>query len=621
MRSLPNDLTWKVLSKLCKQFDESISNDALRLAINELIEIIRSRDIHGYVAWCKSAASLKRISKLRDASLREIRMLRLLTCFIKYQGFTGNNLEVVAFQKFIENEARCEKFNTSGYFSNSESARFVLLDSPVRYMREFISAVCGKYHSRIFDGYQNGPGASIGRRGIRACEALKQLPPYSVNKSCKSLVDDRFRSLSRMKCILDAKLHDGFEYDNFYAINEEASLEFVPKDATSLRTITIGNTVNVGFQLAVSEYLRRRLNKLFGINLFTQEHNQTLAKYGSIDGSFATIDLSNASDTLSLGLLNLFPLQFAEAIYKLREHKWKHQYLGSGSFAKISAMGNGLTFTLQSIIYASIVYAACRMNNFPWCADVIAIHGDDIVVPDFLFFDVCYLLKSFGMSVNTDKTFYRNSVRESCGHDYFKGERVDRFTVKEVITNVTDIIKVTNSFKAWGDRYDIDLSSVCQYLIGFLEKKEQFYGPNFPEITYEWIRRDLSPFRPFYHKDFQRWFYSLKRYRLERPTQAPMVFSVKPTFTPLVGDIPFRGEKRSVFGKWSSVSHFFFEMKNSQTFSAHMPKFPVWDRLDELLVNSDVVADCLRFKEAVTVKKERSLLPFEKWARVTTTSI
>lgn len=618
MRSLPNTLPWKVLAKLCRIFEESVESESLRSVLNQFVEAIRSRDVSAYIAICKSSASLRSINRSSGCTLRDIRMIRLLTCFIKYQGFIldTDKLESEAFENFRKAEDSCENFNSTGYFSGNWNSRHALLDSPVRYMKEFISAVCGRFTTSIFKGYLNGPGASVGCRGLRACEIFKALPPFTVNRSCASfggflLQSDLYSASSNAESFS----HGSFP-SRFFSYNEHAHLEFVKKDATALRTITIGNTVNVSLQLALSEHLRKRFKKIFGVNLYTQEHNQLLANYGSLDGSFATIDLKSASDTLALGLLNLFPLSWAEVIFRVREHSWKHKRFGCQPFAKISAMGNGLTSTLQSIIYASIIYAVFRMNNFPWTADIIAVHGDDIVVPDFMFFDVCFLLKEFGMKINVEKTFFKGKVRESCGHDYFSGDRIDRFTVKEKVEKAVDIIKLHNSFKEWGDRFDIDLSPVLTYLLGYLEKKELCYGPNLPNITYEWIRTCDPPGRPFYHKDYQRFFYRIKRYKIERPSSAPkrsLSYSVN---TPLVGNISFPCGRVSIFGdKFEYMSHFLSRTSLFKAFMSHLDSGIGYstEQYDNKLSSSDIVSDCLQLKEAVVVKKTFSLIPFEQW--------
>lgn len=618
MRSLPAGLPWKILAKVCRIFDESIESEQTRDILNLFIEAIRTRNTGLYIALCKGQASLKQLNKLEGCSIRDVRMIRLLTCFVKYQGFILDpDLEQAAFNKFQIAEKRCKEFNDSGFFSGVWNPAHAILDSPIKYMKEFISAVCGRFSPSLFTGYFNGPGASIGCRGLSACEAIKTLPPYSVNQSCAGFAQRFFITSKRLHIIsLAERFASGSYPTNIFHYNEYADLQFVPKDATSLRTITIGNTVNVSFQLALSEHLRNRLRKVFGVNLKTQEYNQLLALYGSLDGSFATIDLESASDTLALGLLNLFPTKWAEAIFRIREHRWSHPKFGSQYFHKISAMGNGLTFTLQSIIYSSVVYAAFRMNNFPWNADILAIHGDDIVIPDFIFFDVCYLLKSIGMKINTEKTFYRGRIRESCGKDYFSGKRIDRFTVKNEIKIVTDIIKVRNSFKAWADLYDIDLSPVLSFLESYLEKKEAFRGPNLPDVTYEWLRTDIPSIKPFYHKEYQRFFYRVKTYKIIRPTSAPIRKITSNLYTPLVGDITFACGTFSVFGsKNSDISHFISEMKLFESFNSHLPKTlgNSADKIDELLISSDIVADCLRLKEAVIVKRTSTLLPLEQW--------
>jgi hypothetical protein len=150
-----------------------------------------------------------------------------------------------------------------------------------------------------------------------------------------------------------------------------------------------------------------------------------LARQGSRDGSFATIDLSMASDTLahacvvlllSTPWLNIFEM-FRSAAYRA---PW-----GRGVYAKFSSMGNGYTFTLETLIFA----AACRAVG----SRQFAVYGDDIVIETEFVLPLLRLLKYLGFSVNEEKSFVNphSRFRESCGHDYYDGHYVTPFYLRE----------------------------------------------------------------------------------------------------------------------------------------------------------------------------------------------
>lgn len=84
-------------------------------------------------------------------------------------------------------------------------------------------------------------------------------------------------------------------------------VEFVPKNYKTHRTIACEPTGNLPLQLAFDTYCKSQLRKR-GIDLSDQFRSQQRALEGSIDGSFATVDLAAASDTISLNTVaTLFP--------------------------------------------------------------------------------------------------------------------------------------------------------------------------------------------------------------------------------------------------------------------------------------------------------------------------
>jgi hypothetical protein len=91
-----------------------------------------------------------------------------------------------------------------------------------------------------------------------------------------------------------------------------------------------------------------------------------LARLGSIDGSYATIDLKSASDTLSNRLIHkLFPKQFLLFADMLRV---KYVDMPDGRRVKLgmySTMGNGYTFALQTAVFLSVVVAVYDVLGIP----------------------------------------------------------------------------------------------------------------------------------------------------------------------------------------------------------------------------------------------------------------
>ncbi len=195
---------------------------------------------------------------------------------------------------------------------------------------------------------------------------------------------------------------------------EANRIEFVPKNWKTDRTIACEAEGNSLLQLAGDAYIKRQLKKI-RVNLRNQSTNQEMAKQGSIDGSLATIDLSMASDTLSFNTVALLlPFEWFQYFDDVRSHFASGRGIDSKmKYAKFSSMGNGATFTLETLVFAT----ACRAVG----SKTYSVYGDDIVIETELVDKLLKLFKFLGFSVNTDKSFTAGPFRESCGTNWFSG--------------------------------------------------------------------------------------------------------------------------------------------------------------------------------------------------------
>jgi hypothetical protein len=205
---------------------------------------------------------------------------------------------------------------------------------------------------------------------------------------------------------------------------ERNVIALVPKSWKTYRTIAKEPTHSLPFQLALDGFLKTKLRK-WGIDLSSQHKNQELARLGSIDGSWATIDLEMASDTLSLNAVAwMLPPEWYKLFLSFRSSCYSAPW-GDGSYAKFSSMGNGYTFTLETLIFT----AACRAVGARQCA----VYGDDIVVESVYTTSVVKLLSFLGFRTNATKTFCHpdSRFRESCGCDYYRGQYITPFYLRE----------------------------------------------------------------------------------------------------------------------------------------------------------------------------------------------
>jgi len=237
-----------------------------------------------------------------------------------------------------------------------------------------------------------------------------------------------------------------------------ARLRFVPKNLKVARSICMEPNTLMFFQQAVS----CRFIELVGCSSFSnfirledQTVNQKLAQFGSYTGEIDTLDLSSASDSLSLELVRrVFPPSWLIPMIATRSHS---AYLPNGEIfrlRKFAPMGSALCFPTQCLIFVSVcIYAAClytyesshvdiefldwltpqkilyviglfqlHTGYFRGAFQPLAVYGDDICVDSRLTNIIKSILSRLGFTVNEQKSFCSSqSFRESCGKFFLSG--------------------------------------------------------------------------------------------------------------------------------------------------------------------------------------------------------
>lgn len=217
---------------------------------------------------------------------------------------------------------------------------------------------------------------------------------------------------------------------------EACKIATVPKTSLTDRTIGIEPRGNMFLQKGVGNFLRRRLKK-FGCDLDDQSLNQGLAQR-AFSSKLATIDLEGASDSFSSELLHLlFPPDFANYIDDIR---CKYYLLGTEThrFNKVSSMGNGFTFELESLLFYCIAMVTSEFS------EDCSVYGDDIIVPQQYVSSTIEALVSCGFVVNNDKSFTSGNFFESCGRHYWKERDVTPIYQKENVGDDVEKIRFFN---------------------------------------------------------------------------------------------------------------------------------------------------------------------------------
>lgn len=214
----------------------------------------------------------------------------------------------------------------------------------------------------------------------------------------------------------------------------------VPKDSQKDRGCCVEASLAVALQLDAGEAIVRRVEKAYQVDMAqAPDYHKWLAQLASRLGTFATIDLSNASDTVARRLVELLlPDDWYAMLNSLRARttaiEGKVVYL-----EKFSSMGNGFTFPLETLLFRTLCAAVGSH-----CASVF---GDDIIIETEHAKDLLAALRFFGFTPNAKKTFCEGPFRESCGGDYFEGQAVRPHFLKELPTEPQHWVALANGLR------------------------------------------------------------------------------------------------------------------------------------------------------------------------------
>lgn len=219
----------------------------------------------------------------------------------------------------------------------------------------------------------------------------------------------------------------------------------VPKTLKTPRIIAVEPTCMQYMQQALARLIVDELEKdddLSPLIGFTdQGPNRSMACEGSITGSLATLDLSEASDRVLnqhvVALFSRFP-SLCDGIQACRTTKADVPGHGVIPLAKFASMGSGLCFPVEAMVFLSIIVdtiASCL--NRPVTRQLVhelqgrvRVYGDDIIVPVEFARAVEDALESEGLKVNHNKSFLTGNFRESCGGDFYNGTWVTPVRVR-----------------------------------------------------------------------------------------------------------------------------------------------------------------------------------------------
>jgi hypothetical protein len=234
-----------------------------------------------------------------------------------------------------------------------------------------------------------------------------------------------------------------------------AVVEYVPKSVLKNRLISKEPTAMMFAQSDLAEILVHQIEKKsLHIYLRDQSRSRRLAQIGSIAGVYDTVDLSSASDSVTLTHVTrifrdtyILPYLLAcrTPVALISNRKGDKSYVVE--LEKFAPMGSKICFPVESLVFAVVCELAVRtcsghrsrMNDY-------LVYGDDIVIKSQYTPMLQLLLSWLHFKVNTLKTFSGTSsfeFREACGIEAVLGVDVTPLRVPRRYTGALHLSELS----------------------------------------------------------------------------------------------------------------------------------------------------------------------------------
>jgi len=208
-----------------------------------------------------------------------------------------------------------------------------------------------------------------------------------------------------------------------------ARVVLVPKDSRGPRLISMEplafQWIQQGLSQAMVSHVERNHLTKWGVRFTDQKPNRWGALLGSQSGKYATLDLNEASDRVTVGLVRLlFPEPLLGCLEACRSLGTELPDGDRVIFHKFAPMGSALCFPVLALTVWSLLTSGLRALGAHVDSDDVYVYGDDVIVPTEMAENAICILETFGLKINRDKSCTKGFFRESCGMDAFRGEPV-----------------------------------------------------------------------------------------------------------------------------------------------------------------------------------------------------
>lgn len=424
----------KTLPSLGKAIDKALSSQEQILTVPPGFNIREGTNLPTFCGDLFSTVFSQDGRILDKVNVQSIRHLRQLT-YLYYKlelpyadeekqavldRFTKTEEEIAKFNKLFAEIAKAVDCNPKGF----DRVTPIEYSRIIRQARRLLSGVFSGFDPRDIVP-KHGPGAVSTKEVLHRKYMFRRLNPRI---HAYWPYDAYFYASGGHVCDRMDELNSLPERD------EPAQVILVPKDSRGPRIISEEpleiQWIQQGLRQAIYDRVESHRLTSRAVRFTDQSLNQYAALVGSFSGKYATLDLKDASDRVTLGLVRLlFPASLVEALEASRSLSTR---LPSGEqlvLNKFAPMGSALCFPVMALTIWALLAASSSDQD---ARESILVYGDDVIVRRDQTLNAITVLESFGLTVNRDKSCYHGLFRESCGMDAYQGICVTPIRIKTV---------------------------------------------------------------------------------------------------------------------------------------------------------------------------------------------
>lgn len=242
-------------------------------------------------------------------------------------------------------------------------------------------------------------------------------------------------------------------YSSPVSLTSTSKLSLVPKDSRGPRIICMEPHELMWFQQglgrSIMDHIERQPLTKGQVNFYDQTINQKLALTSSKNKRYATLDMKEASDRISTGLVDILFDDLKPLRERLMALKSDYIELPTGELLKkkkFAPMGSALCFPIMSVVHFALAVASISMatgESHRAIAKHVYVYGDDIIVKTHHAKHLLDTFPIYNLKFNVDKSCLTGGFRESCGVDAYDGTDVTPQRIKKCVfskNNADDLL-------------------------------------------------------------------------------------------------------------------------------------------------------------------------------------